>query len=78
VVAPAIQQGCRGGKSELYRARRSLATTGGDPKESATERETTCPPSAGVKGEKLRVGSEDFLILSMDLLTSGQSPGGKG
>jgi len=47
-----------GGKSELRRARRSSATTGGDPKESATERETTHPPMAGVKSEKLRVESE--------------------
>lgn len=29
-----------GGKSELYRAGRSVMRSGGDPKESATERET--------------------------------------
>ncbi len=37
-----------GGKSELYRARRSLAATGGNPKESATERETV-PAMVGTR-----------------------------
>jgi len=46
-----------GGKSELSRARRSLAATGSNPKESATERETVYPPMAGVRSEKLKVKS---------------------
>lgn len=41
-----------GGKSELRRARRSSAATGGNPKESATERETV--PIFWDKGEKVR------------------------
>jgi hypothetical protein len=38
----------RRGKSELYRARRSLMRSGGNPKESATERETV-PAFAGIR-----------------------------
>jgi len=37
-----------GGKSELSRARRSLAATGSNPKESATERETV-PTFVGIR-----------------------------
>jgi hypothetical protein len=37
-----------GGKSELKRARRSSAATGGNPKESATERETV-PTFVGIR-----------------------------
>ena len=41
-----------GGKSGLHRAGWSLTTTGGDPKESATE---NIPPGPGHgKGEKVR------------------------
>jgi hypothetical protein len=38
----------RGGKSELFRARRSITRSGGNPKESATERETV-PAYAGIR-----------------------------
>ena len=45
--------GRTGGKSELHRAGWSLTATGGDPKESATEK---IPPGAYAsgKGEKAR------------------------
>jgi len=55
----------RGGKSELFRARRSLIATGGNPKESATERETAHPPMAGERSEKLKVIS----YINFELLT---------
>ncbi len=48
MVAPPVQNCGWGGKSELYRARRSLTATGGNPKESATERETV-PVVAGTR-----------------------------
>jgi hypothetical protein len=51
VVAPCI---ARRGKSELHRAGWSVTQTGGNPRESATERETTLKNFFQGKGEKVR------------------------
>ena len=41
----------RGGKSGLRRARRWITSSGGDPRDSATERS---PPASAGKGERVR------------------------